>query len=1416
MRTQPRDERAPALSTVSATSLPSPMALSSRPMSAVIVGAMLALVACGEGGTSADTDTDISTEVVPDAFTVAIESSGLTGNVPQRIAFSATAEGVELSRLALSWFIDGQPYTTEPSFEIVFNRAGRTVIELVAVSEDGGQATTSVTVDLLGCGQLRFDRFTLGSPIEVAPGGVARVQLARLINDGDAIQKAFHVALALSVDETFEAELDREIGRVAIPSMPQGLTTTSAIDLAGQTFTVPDDMEPGTYYVFLVADPDAVVNECQELDNQLAAGNALVVDPEADRLPDLRIENLAVPEGTVVSQGRTLSWTYAINNAGEADARQFRFGFWISSDTTLDAGDLAIAPPEDNLNRVQVMPAGLSLGFFKTWLVPDDLPDGDYYILGKVDALETVAESDEANNDAVSVNTFAMRYEAPDCFDFELASVRVTPLTTYWGGTVQVSLTVRNEGARDAPAGNIARAYLSLTPTLSPANAQVVGNFTLGAVAAGETETFEVLVPIGSDLPVLPHYLGVVLDPTSAFGECSESNNAALFADPIRINAVAQVDLVATNLAYHPRVVTAGQTIKVDYTIENRGTSAATSFQAAVVLSADTAVSAASVASGVDIVVDRVTVPLLMAGASRSAIRDVVIPSSLDHRVGSWYVAVLADVDGFLSADVDVANNTRVSPDVLTVSGAAGGCFEDDREPNDTRGAGRILTGSQQIRVDSLGSCGNEDWFIVDVPAGRSLWVEVDSRPILSALATPGELAVELYAPDATSPIARSIAGPEHRVYAFGVGEAGRPAGAWAIRVSGQSVRDRAAYDLAVSFATPGEGVDLIPHQVVAAPSAAYAGGRLIVRFREANFGLTPAPARVARVYLSKNRALEVGQDVLLGEVSLAATPAMGGPGVDGPDGVSAELNTLLSSTLAPGTWYALVVSDPRGEVAESDEDNNLAVSNPVFLDPLKVCADDVFEPNDERVIATVVPGESQTRRGLVVCPTLDDWFGFDLVVGDSLDVDIAYSYEAAKGRLQLELYAPRGDGPVHSDSRNGVGRVFLPSAWEAGRWYVRVASDPVVGLPYTYELRSNKGRGSPTLACTAERYEPNDSAATAARIGCGAMSGNLCNADLDWYRLPGKAGQRLTIQTTHTGNQFLLQLFLPGGANAVASIFGTGSMGYTPSADGPVLLRVSPRLGANTLTSFGYAFNVSGIAGAEVAVTGLTSDLASLDRGEDLLLDFALENPCTLPAPAFDVTVWLSLDDRVDTGDLPLYSLADPGLGAGQARSYRPKVGIPASTAPGPYRVLVEADASQALDESNELDNVASVPLVVLDPCEADRFEPNDQRLAATPLGAGLEGGLTLCPFDQDWFALVSPAGATWDLAIRFAHADGDLDLRVYDPLISATLAVASSTTLTDDEAVSVTTPLATTLYVRVNGYGGARAGYRLEAMRR
>lgn len=1364
----------------------------------------LVVLGCGEdAGVTGDGETDAEVEVTPlPDFTVSIEASTLEDNTPLRATFTARSEGVELGELTLSWTVDGAAAGEGETLSWPFYRSGTSTVTLNAERFALGQvkaASASVTMKLAGCADLLFDRLTMDAPIEVPPGGALKVKVGRLVNEGDAIGHPFEVVLALSSDDKFDAG-DRLLDGFEVPMMASGLATTSALDLTGKTFVVPADVAPGSYYVFAVADPAGTINECQEANNARVSSNNIEVDPEAGRLADLVLDELVVAPGTVVSQGEILNYSFRLRNIGEADAKTFRHAFWISDDPILDReNDRPIALASDENARVQSMPAGFSLGFFRSWTVPEDLPDGTWWVLGEVDATEQVAEADESNNSAVASNPFTMRHEVAQCYDMAVSGLTVSPLTTYWGGSVQVSVSITNGGSQATPADWLARLYLSLTPTLSPALAIPLGNFTMGVVGAGETRTFDLLVPIGSDLPVLPHYVAVVVDPTGAWVECSESNNAALFPEPVRINALAEVDVGVSGFVFHPDSVAAGGTVKVEYEVANAGTTAATTFQVGVVLSKDTTFSRAGIAAGDDIVIDRVTLPSLAAGDTRKLIRDVVVPTGLDHAVAAWNIAVMVDLDGFLSSDKVPANNLQIAADKLGVSGALGGCFEDSREEDDTRAqAGYLELGaSAALSLPGLGSCGDADWFEVWVPTGESLYVDVDATPIVSAVGTPGELVVEIQDPNGVS-VSKATLGPSYRARAWVAPQAGT----YAVKVGPATARDRAAYDLDVRVAPLGEGVDLVPFDVVAAPASAYAGGRLSVTWKEIEAGAGVAAAHTSKVWLSRDRVRDAS-DVLLGEVAIGALGA-------GEIGTGA-LVAMLAPTLQPGTWYALVDVDAGQLVVERDEDN-LVIGGPVNLDPLRVCNDDRFEPNDEARIATPLT-EDQRVEGLVVCPGLDDYYAIDLAAGDSVELAIDYTYEAGKGRLALELWAPDGQGAVLTDAKNGSARVLLPYAWRAGRWVARVTNDATVAAqgPYTYRVQVDRGRGSVGLACTAERYEPNDALVGAAQIGCGSITGQLCNGDVDWYAIPGLAAKRLRVEATNAASQTLVQLFSGTSGSALATIYGAGAFEYTPAASGFFYIKVSPRLGVNTMTTFPYTLKVSGIDGADVAVRDLVAELTSLDRGEDVRVTFVVENQCTLEAAASEVTAWLSLDDRVDGGDLSLWSTLMAPLASGAQVGFGPKLNVPYSTAPGLYHLIVEADAGDVIAEANETDNALSVPMEIREPCLDDRFEPNDVRGQATAVPAGVQSGLGICAFDTDWFKVEVPAGKVVTVEIAFAQAVGDLDLRVYNPLVSESLPVAVSQSTDDDEQVVVQVPLATTLYVRVNGYGGTSAPYAL-----
>ncbi len=1379
-------------------------------------------LACGGDGAGPTADTaqgEAEVTPLPD-FTVSIDASALSGNTPLTVVFTAEVEGVESEAtgspsgllpeaLTLRWLVDDVLAGSEATLTFPFYRAGSSVVRLQAdLRNEAGDVKTaedSVTLNLLGCADLQFDRLTLEFPTDVAPGANLTVDVGRLRNEGDRIEGPFEVALALSLDERWDPAIDRLISAFEVDGMPSGLAAESAVELAGRQFALPADVVPGPYYVFLVADPGSVVNECQETNNARVSTNSIVVDPAAGQLSDLVLENLTIPEGLVVAQNENMSYSFRLRNGGEAEAKQFRYAFWISTDPILDReSDLPIVLASDENARVQSMPAGFELGFFKSWKVPDDLPDGDYWIIGEVDATGVIAESDESNNVGVTVVPFTMRYDEPECYDFGLVDLQVAPLSTYWGGSVLVTATVQNSGSQPAPDGWLLRAYLSLTQTLSAQNAILVGTYPLEGIPAGETKTYELLIGIGSDLPVIPHYLGVVIDPTGAYVECSESNNSKLFAEPIKINALAEVDVGVSDFEFHPSVVAAGEAIKVEYQLGNSGTTAATTFQVGVVLSADASITRAGIAAGDDVVVDRLTLTTLHPEEVRTLIRDVTIPAGLNHSVPEWFVAVMVDLDGFLTSDRDSTNNLIVAADRLVVTDAVGGCFEDALEDNDSLPQAALVTRDDGERLVDLGSCGDEDWYLVDVPSGVSLAVDVEARAIVSVPDTSANLIVEIREPSGAI-VARATLGPSYQPRAWAVREAGE----YVIRVAGATARDRAAYDLGLSFLSPVTGVEIVPFEVVPAPASAYAGGRLSVTWREVNVGTQTAAAHVGRLWLSRDRELQPGVDVMLG--------AMDVPTLLPQSTVDVEAVVNLAASLQPGTWYAIVEADAQGAVTEVDEANNLALGGPVVLDPLKVCNDDALEPNDEPRIATRLTGASTPTGALVpaavVCPGLDDWYALDLELGQSADIAIDYVHEVGKGRLALELWAPDGQGALLTDARNGSARVSIPYAYRAGRWLVRVKNDESIAAqaPYTYELQATVAVGALGLACGAERYEPNDAPVGAGPIGCGTIQAELCNADVDWFVVPGLAGQRLKVQATNASSQLLVQLSLPGAGSAVATIYGAGSMEYTPAASGPLYIKVTPRFPTSGVTAFDYALTVTGIDGADLALHDMVSELDAVDRGEDVGIGFAVVNQCSLDAAPFEIGAWLSLDEVVDAGDLSVLVLQQPGLPFGESVGFRYKVTVPLSTAPGWYYLIVQADSGGDVVEGNEIDNTLWVPIEVNEPCVADRFEPNDVREDAVVVSEGAESELTICPYDADWFALSTRAGDRVTVSALFSEEDGDLDLRVYNPLVSATIPVAVSSATDDDEEVTVTTPLATTLYVRVSGYGGDSAPYDL-----
>jgi len=178
-----------------------------------------------------------------------------------------------------------------------------------------------------------------------------------------------------------------------------------------------------------------------------------------------------------------------------------------------------------------------------------------------------------------------------------------------------------------------------------------------------------------------------------------------------------------------------------------------------------------------------------------------------------------------------------------------------------------------------------------------------------------------------------------------------------------------------------------------------------------------------------------------------------------------------------------------------------------------------------------------------------------------------------------------------------------------------------------------------------------------------------------------------------------------------------------------------------------------------------------------------------TLSVPAGDILTWTETADS-DAVDYRLYidgTCMSAEASSGTDLTYN-------NMGPAAVSVVIEAYLGlAATTDCSDYDfDVALDP----DPCQAadDVFEENDTCVQALAMDAGTFTDLFAHVADPDYFALCVPEGVMLDCSVIFEHAAGDLDVYLWTSgdvncgSGMAGLALASSTTLDDDEALTWT----------------------------
>lgn len=236
----------------------------------------------------------------------------------------------------------------------------------------------------VGTPDLQMGSFIMGASLAQGENVLSNFNF-RNIGNGD-IANPFSLKVYLSTDGTPSND-DLVVGNYDFTALPliAGDNHVNQIVVA-----IPNDAPVGNYFLIYSLDADNVIAESNEINNlnfrsfEVTSGNA--------SQPDLTISNLFLEE-TSVETGKVLNYNFDLANVGSENVPgNFVIRAYLSTDGDISSDDI-----QDGIVPTGNFDAGLSVT-----AVPGastiNLPEGDYYLLLKVDADDQIAESDETNN----------------------------------------------------------------------------------------------------------------------------------------------------------------------------------------------------------------------------------------------------------------------------------------------------------------------------------------------------------------------------------------------------------------------------------------------------------------------------------------------------------------------------------------------------------------------------------------------------------------------------------------------------------------------------------------------------------------------------------------------------------------------------------------------------------------------------------------------------------------------------------------------------------------------------------------------------------------------------------------------------------------------------------------------------------
>ncbi len=401
-------------------------------------------------------------------------------------------------------------------------------------------------------------------------------------------------------------------------------------------FNLPSNISSGDYYIIASADNGNNLSETDESNNTNSV-KITIVEPISDlSVPSFYSYYPTVTAGTYFYANSTLS------NSGNTFLSNVTIGYYLSADSVFNVGDTYLSS-----NYIGYLYAGNSSYDYPSFLIPSEVPAGNYYVLAVADYSNLISESDEDNN----VNVLPVTITTP-AVDLSLYSLSAFPTDVTAGSYLNASVYEFNNGDSYAPAHSIYY-FLSADTTYDASDAYLNSEYVYSTYP-GSYNYFNPTLSIPYGTANGNYFILAITDFNSEVAEMNETNN--MLFTPLTISSPF-VDLTISPLSYETLKVTPGAIVYPQMTEYNYGNDYASTHYVGYFLSTDSTYDIGDTYVGSDYVGG------IYGNNSTGLNPYLIIPSEVP--VGSYYILAVADYMNYISESNEDNNVATFKTEVV-------------------------------------------------------------------------------------------------------------------------------------------------------------------------------------------------------------------------------------------------------------------------------------------------------------------------------------------------------------------------------------------------------------------------------------------------------------------------------------------------------------------------------------------------------------------------------------------------------------------------------------------------------------------------------------------------------------------------------------------------------------------------------